>query len=279
MTSTKAREELSTGQVRELRERIHAVGIIGLQGAFDPGWVDELDADVNRLFREARGRPNGAVGRGPNRYYVEIHPEQLRDFVGLASHPWITAVSAAVLGADYQIVEVGFDVPLPGAVGQPWHRDFPMPAVTRDEGRLDSLAVNVTTVDTEPDMGPFEIAPGTHFDRGEGFDHEMFPPQSAYPRYEELAERKYPQRGDISIRSALTIHHGTPNTSTKSRPVLVLGIDAADGGNAERHDMAVTHGYWEQLPEQVRAHLSCPVVDVLTPITQKHTIEGLVMGE
>ena len=36
--------------------------------------------------------------------------------------------------------------------------------------------------------------------------------------------------------------------------------------------------YWESLPERVRAHLSCPVVDELTPITQKHDIEGLVMG-
>ncbi|GAA0584074.1 hypothetical protein GCM10010172_81290 [Paractinoplanes ferrugineus] len=43
--------------------------------------------------------------------------------------------------------------------------------------------------------------------------------------------------------------------------------------------MAVTPGYREALPQQVRAHLHCPVVDRLTPITQKHTIEGLVMGE
>jgi len=28
----------------------------------------------------------------------------------------------------------------------------------------------------------------------------------------------------------------------------------------------------------VRDHLSCPVVDELSPITQKHDIEGLVMG-
>ena len=279
MTSTTARAAFSKEQVRELRERIYDVGVVGLQGAFDVSWVDALDADVKRLFREARGRRDGAVGRGPNRYYVEIHPEQLRGFVELATHPWITAVCEAVLGADYRIVELGFDVPLPGAIGQPWHRDFPMPAVTRDEGRLDSLAVNVTTVDTEPDMGPFEIAPGTHFDLGEDFEHEMFPPNSAYPRYQERAERKYPQRGDISIRSALTIHHGTANTSAKARPVLVLGVDSADGRNAERHDMAVTGHYWEQLPQQLRAHLSCPVVDTLTPITQKHTIEGLVMGE
>jgi hypothetical protein len=61
--------------------------------------------------------------------------------------------------------------------------------------------------------------------------------------------------------------------------VLVLGVDAPGAGNADRHDTAVTRGYWESLPEQVRAHLHCPVVETLTPITQKHTIEGLVMGE
>jgi hypothetical protein len=41
----------------------------------------------------------------------------------------------------------------------------------------------------------------------------------------------------------------------------------------------MTHSYAEALPERVRRHLKCPVVDELTPITQKHTIEGLVMGE
>ena len=54
------------------------------------------------------------------------------------------------------IVELGFDVPGHGAMNQPWHRDFPMPEITRREGVLDSLAINVTCVDTEPDMGPFE---------------------------------------------------------------------------------------------------------------------------
>lgn len=163
-------------------------------------------------------------------------------------------------------------------MNQPWHRDFPMPPVTRDDGVLDSLAVNVTTVDTEPDMGPFEIAPGTQFDPGDGFEHGMFPPKELYPRYEERAERKFPQRGDVSIRSALTIHRGTASHSPKSRPVLVLGVDAAGGINAERHDLAVTRGFWAGLPESLRRHLDCPIVDELVPISQKHTIEGLVMG-
>lgn len=184
-----------------------------------------------------------------------------------------------MLGPDYQIVEVGFDVPLAGARNQPWHRDFPMPKETREHQRLTSLAVNVTTVDTDPDMGPFEIAPGTQWDDDPGFEHGMFPPKSWYPRFEQRAVRTFPRMGDISIRSALTIHRGTANQSQKSRPVLVLGLDAPGAGNADHHDTAVTRRYWEALPQRVRDHLVCPVVDVLEPIRQKHTIEGLVMGE
>ncbi|MFG3707227.1 phytanoyl-CoA dioxygenase family protein [Micromonospora sp. NPDC047670] len=253
-------------------------GITACRGAFAVEWVDRVGEDIDAAFREARSRPDGAVGRGPQRWYVEIHPEQLRGFVDLVTHPWVVSVCRAVLGPDYEIVELGFDIPFPGAAMQPWHRDFPMPEDTRRQRRLTSLAFNLTTVDTVEEMGPFEIAPGTQWDDGRDFDHEMFPPRERYPRYEQRAVRKYPRRGDISARSALTIHRGTPNVSTLARPVLVLGVDAPGAGNAGHHDMAVTRGYWESLPELVRAHLPCPVVDALTPIRQKHTIEGLVMG-
>src|SRR5215217_3163491 len=264
--------------VRAEVETLYRDGMVARRGTFSVAWVDDLAEDVEAAFREARSRPGGAVGRGPQRWYVEVHPEQLRGFVDLVTHPWVTAFSRAVLGPDYQVVEVGFDVPLPGAVNQPWHRDFPIPASARDDRRLTSLAFNLTLVDTTEDMGPFEIAPGTQWDDDPSFEHGMFPARSWYPRYRERAQRKLPQRGDISARSALTIHRGTTNHSELSRPVLVLGVDAPGAGNAEHHDLAVTRGYWEALPPQVRAHLKCPVVDELVPITQKHTIEGLVMG-
>ncbi|HET7313063.1 phytanoyl-CoA dioxygenase family protein [Salinisphaera sp.] len=256
---------------------LYGDGIVGHKQAFERAWVRRLAEDVDAAFAEARGREGGAVGRGPHRWYVEIHPEALRGFVDLVDHPWVRAISDAVLGPDYRVVEVGFDIPFAGAVNQPWHRDFPSPPATRSEGRLTSLAFNVTCVDTEADMGPFEVAPGTQWEAGTGFEHEMFPPRSEYPRYEKLAERKFPRMGDISARSALTIHRGTKNHSDKARPVLVLGMDAPGAGNAEHHDMAVTRGFWAGLPPRVRRHMGCPIVDALTPITQKHTIEGLVM--
>jgi hypothetical protein len=261
-----------------IRDALYGDGIIGCKGAFSREWVAQLREDVEAAFAEARSRENGAVGRGPQRWYVEVHPQALRGFVDLVDHPWVRTTCETILGPDYEIVEVGFDIPFAGAVHQPWHRDFRSPKETRDEGRLTSLAFNVTCVDTREDMGPFEIAPGTQLESGEDFKHEMFPDRSEWSRFEAVAERKYPQMGDISARSALTIHRGTTNHSEESRPVLVLGVDAPGAGNAEHHDLAVTRAYWEKLPERVRAHLKCPVVDELTPITQKHDIEGLEMG-
>jgi len=258
---------------------LYGDGIIALKGAFAPEWADAVGADIEPLFAEAIAQPGGAVGRGPKRYYVEIHPERIRGFGELATHPWVAAVCEAVLGADYQIVEIGFDIPFPGAIYQPWHRDFPAPPETLTGRRLTSLAFNLTTVDVTPDMGPFEIAPGTQWDAPDGFEHGMFPPKELYGRYEGRAQRKLPQRGDISARSALTIHRGTPNQSTKSRPALVLGVDSPGAGNAERHDLQLTRAFAATLPDALKSHLTYRLVDTLEPIIQAHTIEGLVMGE
>jgi len=258
---------------------LYGDGIIALKGAFTREWVQQLHEDVMRLYEEALVRPGGAVGRGPKRHYVEIHPEDIRGFVDLAMHPWVIAVCEAVLGPEYKIVEIGFDVPNSGAKVQPWHRDFPAPDDTLTGRRLNSLAFNLTTVDVEEDMGPFEIAPGTQWDAPVDFEHGMFPPKENYPRYEERAQKKYPKMGDISARSALTIHRGTANYSNKARPALVLGVDAPGAINAERHDLQITHGYYAALPEYLKQHLTCRLVDELEPIVQGHTIEGLMMGE
>lgn len=262
----------------EIARGINTDGIVACQGAFSREWVTQVREDVETAFDEARSREGGAVGRGPNRYYVEIHPQALRGFAELVDHPWVRAVSEAVLGPDYTVVEVGFDIPFAGAMNQPWHRDFPAPRATTVEGRLNSLAFNLTCVDTTEDMGPFEIAPGTQWLDSPDFEHGMFPPGSHWPEFEAVAVRKYPQMGDISARSALTIHRGTANHSVKSRPVLVVGMDAPDATNGQHHDLAVTPDYWERLPHRVRQHLRCPIVDCLQPIVQRHQIEGLVMG-
>jgi ectoine hydroxylase-related dioxygenase (phytanoyl-CoA dioxygenase family) len=263
----------------EAREQLYTDGITALRGAFSAQWTAQMRQDIEVAFSEARAREGGAVGRGPNRYYVEIHPEQLRGFVELISHPWVRAVCEEILGPDYLIVELGFDVPLPGAKNQPWHRDFPSPPETYRDHRLTSLAFNLTAVDTVPEMGPFEIALGTQWEDGMEFDHQMFPDRSTWGHYGERAVRKLPKAGDVSARSALTLHRGTENVSRKSRPVLVLGVDAPGAGHDGLHDPQVTRTFYDSVPNDMRRHLLCRVVEKLEPIVQKHTIEGLVMGE
>ena len=259
-------------------ETLQRDGITALKGAFSREWTEQMREDMMTAFWAAIQRPGGAVGRGPRRWYVEVHPQDITGFVDLVTHPWVTAMSEAVCGPDYQIVEIGFDVPFQGAKNQPWHRDFPSPTETYEGRRITSLAFNLTGVDVTEDMGPFEIAPGTLYEDGRAWNHEMFPPKDEWPRFAERGVRKYPKQGDISCRSALTIHRGTKHDSPIARPVLVLGVDAPGAGHAELHDLMVTQEYFDALPASVREHLVCRVVDELVPVTQKHDIEGLVMG-
>lgn len=263
----------------EIMGGLYGDGIIGLKGAFSKEFADRLYEDMMALFDEARQIPGGALPRGPKRWYVETQPERIRGFVEIATHPWFVAVCEAVLTKDYRIVEIGFDIPFPGAQDQPWHRDFKAPEATIKGRRLNSLAFNLTAVDTKPEHGPFEIALGTQWDEIPQARDGMFPDRSLWDRYISRARQKLPQRGDVSARSALTIHRGTANRSNEARPVLVLGVDAPDATNAGHHDLQVTRAFFDSLPAQVRDHLTCRVTDELTPILQNHVIEGLLEAD
>jgi ectoine hydroxylase-related dioxygenase (phytanoyl-CoA dioxygenase family) len=265
-----------TYEPADIMRGLYGDGIIALKSAFSRAWGERMRGEVMALFDEARKVPGGALPRGPERWYVEVQPERISGFVDIATHPWFVAVCEAVLGPDYRIVEVGFDIPFPGAADQPWHRDFFVPEATTKQRRLNSLAFNLTAVDTRPEHGPFEVAPGTQWDQFEGCPKGMFPPRELWPRYIARAQQKLPQLGDISARSALTIHRGTANRSGEPRPTLVVGVDAPDAANAAHHDLQVTRAYLESLPPRVRDHLTYRIADTLEPVIQHHVIEGLL---
>jgi len=253
-------------------------GIIARKRAFSREFIEQMREDMMTAFWQAIQRPGGTVGRGPRRWYVEVHPQAISGFAKLATHPWFVAMCERVLGPEYKIMEIGFDTPFQGTKVQPWHRDFPSPPESYIEHRITSLAFNLTGVDVTEDMGPFEVAPGTQWDDGRAWNHEMFPAKQLWPRFEERAVRKWPQMGDISCRSALTVHRGTAHASPLARPVLVIGVDAPGAGHDKLHDLMVTQDFYDSLPEQMREHLICRIVEKLVPIAQKHDIEGLVMG-
>lgn len=269
-------------------EGIHRDGIVSLKGALPPEWADELLADFEVLYAEAEqrdqaagdGSGRGRVARGPGddpkRFYLAVHPERVRGLEALITHPSVDSVCRAVLGDDYQYVEAGFDVSLPGAVRQPLHRDFPTPEETLATGRLSSLAINVSCVDVTPEMGPLEIAPGTHFHDSADLTDGMCVPRELYGRYDRI-EQRMARRGDVSVRTGLTIHRGTANTSSRPRPVLIVGVMDARYDTFADHHLSMTRGYFDSLPAEVRSHLQrATLTDRLEPIVQDYALDFLL---
>ncbi len=278
MAPHRTTEQAVLGSVDSDNQTLQRDGIVAYKAAFAREFVEQMREDMMTAFWEAIQHPGRAVSRGPRRWYVEVHPQAISGFTELVTHPWFVAISERVLGPEYKIVEIGFDTPFQGAKVQPWHRDFPSPSESYIGHRITSLAFNLTGVDVTEDMGPFEIALGTQWDDGRVWKHEMFPEKEFWPRFEEPAVRKFPQMGDMSCRSALTVHRGTPHASPIARPVLVIGVDAPGAGHEKLHDLMVTQDFYSSLPSQVREHLICRTVEKLVPVMQKHDIEGLVMG-
>lgn len=279
----------STPDAPTWTEGIYRDGIVALKGALPPQWADGMLADFEILYGEAERRDHaagdgsgrGRVPRGPGedarRYYLAVHPERLRGFRELVTHPLVDAVCRDVLGDDYQYVEVGFDVALPGAVRQPLHRDFPTPQETLASGRLSSLAINATCVDVTPEMGPLEIVPGSHFDDSADFEQGMCVPRALYRRYDDRIERRMAKRGDVSVRTGLTVHRGTANTSSQPRPVMILGVMGAEYKTFADHELTMTPQYYQSLPADVQAHLRrATVSDELEPIVQDYALDFLL---
>jgi hypothetical protein len=77
----------------------------------------------------------------------------------------------------------------------------------------------------------------------------------------------------------LEIGFDVPNPGAVDQPRPVLGVDAPDAHNADRHDLQLTRQYASTLPAGLLEHMTYRLVDRLEPIVQTHTIEGLMMGE
>lgn len=273
---------------------IYENGITNLPKVLPAQWADECDEDVGQQFLKALKieHGEGVAFRGWSRYYVELYPEHLRGFIAFVTNPAIVGLSREMLGNDYEIVELGADIVLPGAPEQPPHRDFPMPEPTRRYRRLTSLAFNASTVDVTPTMGPFNVAPGTHFDDEPDFVQEMFPTGEKKEAYNQRMEPRFAQRGSVSARSGLTIHKGSQNTG-RIRPVIILGVvspeDRAHSATTtdlppdyKAPTLKMSQVFYDGLDVELKKHLRCEIVSDTTahlpPLKTPHTIEGLVMG-
>src|SRR5947199_7334492 len=136
MALDRSPETVLLGSIDSDIENLQRDGIVARKRAFSREFIEQMREDMMTAFWEAIQRPGGVVGRGPRRWYVEVHPQAISGFVDLVTHPWVVAMAERVLGPKYEIVEVGFDTPFQGAKAQPWHRDFPSPEDTYDGHRI-----------------------------------------------------------------------------------------------------------------------------------------------
>ena len=280
---------------KQLTKELYEHGITNLPNILPVQWADALDEDVGLQFIDALKIEGGegVAFRGWSRFYIELYPERLRGFLELVTHPAVIELSREVLGEQYQIVELGADIPLPGAPDQPPHRDFPLPEPTRLYRRLTSLCFNASTVDVTPSMGPFNIAPGTHFDDGSDFVKEMFPVGEKKEAYNQRMIARLAKRGSVSVRSGLTIHRGSKNND-RIRPVIILGVVSPEDrahtatvidrpADYSPPTLKVSQAYYDSLDDALKPHLSCEIVADSTvnlpPLKTPHSIEGLVMGK
>lgn len=285
----------ATLDFKQLSTDIYERGITNLPDILSVQWADELDEDVGLQFIDAL-KVEGGEGvafRGWSRFYIELYPERLRGFVEFVTNPAVVELSREVLTDQYEIVELGADIPLPGAPDQPPHRDFPLPDPTRLHRRLTSLCFNASTVDVTPSMGPFHIAPGTHFDEGADFVKEMFPVGETKEAYNQRMVPRLARRGSVSARSGLTIHRGSKNND-RMRPVIILGVvspeDRAHSATVIERPadyiaptLKMSQAFYDSLDDALKQHLSCEIVADTTanlpPLKTPHSIEGLVMGK
>jgi hypothetical protein len=276
----------------QLSAEIHQNGIAVVAGAFSPQWAADLDADLAEEFMQALRTPGGVAARGWNRFYFEPYPERIRGFWDLATHPVMTDLAEHMFGPDWRIVELGCDIPLPGAVNQPWHRDFPMPASTRDQGRLTSFAVNASAVDVVD--GPFQGVLGTQFEDGSDYEGGMFPAEETTTEYESRMQPFYAKAGSYSIRSGLMLHRGSAmSSSARMRQVAIVGVVSGDDravvdrlahpDDPKPPRLRMSQEAYERVEPALRERLSheivCQTSAELPPYRTEHTFEGLKMDE
>jgi len=230
-------------------------GICVLRGVLDPALVAEWRQAFEALFQERQTRPGGLAPREQSRYYLTLPwvPPFAREEV--FANPTIMALLDRIFPQEYVMVQMGVDVPVKGSDYQETHRDYRPLFTDNVVTPLYALAVNFPLVEVTDENGPLEHARGTHVLTR---DQAMAKVESG----EMPLERFYMKPGDMSIRTPLALHRGTPNRSDSPRPMVVMGY-VMHWLHTPQVDLNVPRDLYESLPERTRKMLRCNVVDRL----------------
>ncbi len=245
----------SSAELDHFAADLNRDGICVLRGVFDQELITEWREAFEHLFQERQNRPGGLAPRETARYYLTfpwVPPFANQE---VFANSVIQGVLNRIFAQEYVLVQLGADIAVKGSGFQEIHRDF-RPLFTEEfVTPLYALAVNVPLVEVTEENGPFQMARGTHrLPRRMGLEKVA--------SGEIPMESFYLQPGDVSIRSPLALHRGSPNRTDNPRPMVVMGY-AMHWLHTPKVDLTLPRDYYESLAPELQKMLRCNIVDRL----------------
>jgi ectoine hydroxylase-related dioxygenase (phytanoyl-CoA dioxygenase family) len=238
-----------------LAEELNRDGICVIRGLFEKKLINEWAEAFKNLFAQRQNQPGGLAPRERYRYYLTLPWVTPFANPNVFANPVIMGILKRVFFQEYVMVQLGVDVPFPGSDYQETHRDFRPLFSDQIVTPLYALAVNFPLVEVTPENGPFQMARGTHvLPREEGF--------RKIATGEIPMESFYLQPGDVTLRSPLALHRGSPNLTNQPRPMVVMGY-AMHWLHTPKVDLTLPRDYYESLPVELQQMLRCQVVEQL----------------
>lgn len=240
-------------------EDLNRDGICVVRGLFQPELIQEWATAFDQLFQQRQNQPGGLAPRERERYYLTL--PWISPFANseVFANPTILGILDRVFYQEYRMVQLGVDVPFQGSDYQEIHRDFRTLFSDQIVTPLYALAVNFPLVEVTDENGPFQMARGTH----------VLPREEALVKVragEIPMESFYLKPGDVTIRSPLALHRGSPNRTGQPRPMVVMGY-VMHWLHTPKVDLTLPRDYYESLPIQLQQLLRCEVVDQLAEET------------
>lgn len=238
-------------------QKLNRDGICVIRGLFGRGLIEEWAKAFDLLFRERQNRAGALAPREQARFYLTLPWVPPFADADVFANPVILGVLDRVFAQEYVMVQLGADVPVQGSDYQAIHRDIRPLFTDRVVTPLYALSVNFPLVEVTAENGPLQMARGTHL----------------WPRDEGLAKiasGEFPMEsfemmpGDVSIRTPFALHRGSPNRTTRPRPMIVMGY-VMHWLHTPEVNLTLPRHYYESLPERVQWLLRCQVVDQLSP--------------
>ena len=215
-------------------------GYLLLPGFIDNGWIDDLNAELEKFIEASRDIDQSTDNILIEGGHTRSHPRLLRVnqivdhsqvFWNFATESVLPDIACDLVGPDVKFRESTVNFKWAGGGTEiAWHQDIAFMPHTN----LNLFNALVYLDDVEIDQGPLQVIPGSH--KGEIFRHYdsagNWIARVADKDLESLGADKAVSltgsAGTLVLLHCGTAHYSAENISTKGRPLVFLGYQAAD---------------------------------------------------